>query len=189
MSWAIRAKDPQNYYGMKMTVIEPGLRPVVAMVHYAVVEGKKLQRVETPLSIMVHNNEPYHVAVDVKGNKVITSIEGQQVDSWTDDALKAGGIGFFSEVGESARLYWMRVSKNQDWLGRVCSYLSSGSGNNTADLWRDEFPQAPAQPSEPALPASADVTLAAAEEIEEYSHMGPQRARILKIGRTEICRS
>ena len=189
MSWAVRAHDPQNYYGMKMTVIEPGLRPVVAMVHYAVVGGKKGQRVETPLSIMVHNNEPYHIAVDVKGNKVITSIEGQEVDSWTDDAIKVGGIGFFSEVGESARLYWMRVSKNQDWLGRVCAYLSSGSRNDTADLWREETPHAPSQPSQPALPPTTDVTLAAAEETEEFSHISPQRARISKYGRTELCRS
>jgi hypothetical protein len=186
MSWAIRAKDSQNYYGMKMTVIEPGLRPVVAMVHYAVVGGKKLQRIETPLSIMIHNNEPYHVAVDVKGNRVVTSIEGQEVDSWTNDALKVGGIGFFSEVGESARLYWMRVSKNQDWLGRVCAYLSNGSGTDTADLWRDDMPHAPGQP---ALPPSADVTLAAVEESEEFSQISPQRARISKIGRTESCRS
>jgi hypothetical protein len=189
MSWAVRARDTQNYYGMKMAVIEPGLRPVMAVVHYAVVGGKKGQRVETPLSMMMHNNEPYHVAVDVKGNRVITSIEGQEVDSWTDDALKVGGIGFFSEVGESARLYWMRVSKNQDWLGRVCAYLSSGSATDTADLWRGEIPQAPTQPSQPAPLPAVDVTLAAAEEIEDFSHIGPQRARILKYGRTELCRS
>jgi hypothetical protein len=189
MSWAVRAHDPQNYYGMKMTVIEPGLRPVVAMVHYAVVAGKKGQRVETPLSIMMHNNEPYHVAVDVKGNKVVTSVEGQEVDSWTDDAIKVGGVGFFSEVGESARLYWMRVSKNQDWLGRVCAYLSSGSRSDTADLWREQVPQAPAQPSTPAPPPTTDVTLAAAEETEEFSNISPQRAGISKYGRTELCRS
>jgi len=189
MSWAVRAHDPQNYYGMKMTVIEPGLRPVVAMVHYAVVGGKKGQRVETPLSIMMHNNEPYHVAVDVKGNKVVTSVEGQEVDSWTDDAIKVGGVGFFSEVGESARLYWMRVSKNQDWLGRVCAYLSSGSRSDTADLWREEVPHAPAQPSQPAPLPATDMTLAAAEETEEFSHISPQRAGISKYGRTELCRS
>ena len=189
MSWAVRARDPQNYYGMKMTVIEPGLRPVVAMVHYAVVGGKKGRSVATPLSMMMHNDEPYHVSVDVKGNHVITSIEGQEVDSWTADVLKAGGVGFFSEVGESARLYWMRVSKNQDWLGRVCAYLSSGSGTNTAELWRDEFPQVPAQPPEPALPSTTDVTVAAVDEAEDFSEMSPQRARIFKIGRTELCRS
>jgi hypothetical protein len=189
MSWAVRARDTQNYYAMKMTVIEPGLRPVIAVVHYPVVGGKKGQRVETPLSIMMHNHEPYHVTVDVKGNRVVTSIEGQEVDSWTDEALKVGGIGFFSEVGESARLYWMRVSKNQDWLGRVCAYLSSGTGTDSAELWRDEAPHAPAQPSQPAPPPAADVTLAAAEETEEFSHIAPQRARTLKYGRTELCRS
>ena len=188
MDWAVRAKDSKNYYGMKMAVIEPGLRPVVAMVHYAVINGKKGQRIETPLGIMVHNNEPYHVAVDVKGNHVVTSIEGQQVDSWSDDSLKTGGVGFFSELGESARLYWMRVSKNQDWLGRVCAYLSSGSGSDTADLWREETPHAPTQPFTPAPPAT-DVAMAAAEDNEDFSEMGPQRARILKYGRTEICRS
>jgi hypothetical protein len=189
MDWAIRARDSKNYYGMKMTVIEPGLRPVVAMVHYAVVDGKKGQRVETPLSIMMHNNEPYHVAVDVKGNHVVTSIEGQEVDSWTDDLLKVGGVGFFSEVGESARLYWMRVSKNQDWLGRVCAYVASGSGSDTADLWREEIPRAPWQPSTPAPPPARDVAMAAAEDIEEFSEVSPQRARISKYGRTELCRS
>jgi len=189
MSWAVRARDTQNYYAMKMTVIEPGLRPVIAVVHYPVLGGKRGQRVETPLSIMMHNHEPYHVAVDVKGNRVVTSIEGQEVDSWTDDALKVGGIGFFSEVGESARLYWMRVSKNQDWLGRVCAYLSSGTGSDSAELWRGELPHAPAQPSQPVPLPATEVTLAAAEETEEFSPIGPQRARILKYGRTLSCRS
>jgi hypothetical protein len=188
MSWAVRAHDPQNYYGMKMAVIEPGLRPVVAVVHYAVVAGKKMQRSSTPLSIMVHNNEPYHVAIEVKGNKVTTSIEGEEVDSWTDDALKVGGVGFFSEVGESARLYWMRVSKNQDWLGRVCAYLASGSNNNTADLWTGDMPGDPSMP-QPTLPPAADTQLAAAEDYEDFSHSSSQRARILKDGRTELCRS
>jgi len=189
MSWAVRARDTQNYYAMKMTVIEPGLRPVIAMVHYPVIGGKKGRRVETPLSVMVHNNEPYHVQVDVKGSHVVTSIEGQEVDSWTDDAIKVGGIGFFSDVGESARLYWMRVAKNQDWLGRVCAYLSGGAGTNSAELWPGQFPNDPSQPSQPASPASADVTLAAAEETEEFLQMGPQRARTLKYGRTQLCRS
>jgi hypothetical protein len=137
---------------------------------------------------MVHNNEPFHVTVDVKGDRVMTSIEGQEVDSWSDDALKVGGVGFFSDVGETARLYWIRVTKNQDWLGRVCAYLSNGSGNDTAELWRGDIPDAPSQPSQPAPPTGGDATLAAAET-EDFSHLGPQRARTLKYGRTELCRS
>jgi hypothetical protein len=189
MSWAVRARDAQNYYAMKFTVVEPGLRPVIAVVHYPVVGGRKGPRVQTPLSVMVHNHEPYHVEVEVRGNHMVTSIEGQEVDSWTDDRLKAGGVGFFSEAGESARLYWIRVTKNQDWLGRVCAYLSGGSDSNIAGLWRGEKPAAPPQ-LPPAAPPGAEVTMAAVET-EEFSQVGPQRARIrnMKYGRTEPCRS
>jgi hypothetical protein len=176
MDWAVRAQDKQNYYAMKFTVLEAGLRPVIAMTHYPVVAGRKGHKVEVPLSVMVHNNTPIHVAVDVQGNRVTASVEGQQVDSWTDDLLPAGGVGFFSEAGERARLYWMKVSKNQDWLGAICSYLSDSNGNtrDTADIWTPGIPGGPA-PNAPAQPQ--DVALAEAEtRTNDFS--GPQRARI-----------
>ncbi len=187
MGWVVRASDPQNYYGMKFKVMEPGLRPTLAMVHYPVVGGKQGERVETPLGVMIHNRTPYHVAVDVKGNRVTTSIEGEEVDSWTDDRLKAGGVGFFSDAGESAHLYWMKITKNQDWLGRVCAYLSGNAGaTETGDLWRDD--NAPAPASRPSPRPSADAILAAVES-EEFAYHGPHRARILTNGRTEPCKS
>ncbi|MBZ5585360.1 MAG: hypothetical protein LAQ30_24790, partial [Acidobacteriia bacterium] len=49
MGWVIRARDRQNYIAMKFTVVEPGLRPVIAAVHYPVVNGRRGRRVETPL--------------------------------------------------------------------------------------------------------------------------------------------
>ena len=187
MGWAVRASDPNNYYAMKFKVTEPGLRPVLAAVHYPVVGGKPGERVETPLSVMVHNHTPYHVAVDVKGNRVTTSIEGEEVDSWTDDSLKVGGVGFFSDAGESAHLYWMKITKNQDWLGRVCAYLSGNAGSaETGDLWRDDFAPAPAP--RPSPRPSPDAILAAVES-EKFPYHGPHRARILTNGRTEPCKS
>jgi hypothetical protein len=163
MGWAVRAHDTQNYYAMKFTVLQAGLRPVIAMAHYPVVAGKRGRKVETPLSVMVHNNTPIHVAVDVQGNRVTASVEGQQVDSWTDELLPTGGVGFFSEAGERARLYWMKVSKNQDWLGVICSYLSDSGGNTreTAEVWGPGFPTDGPAPSTPAQPQ--DAVLAEAE--------------------------
>jgi hypothetical protein len=186
LGWAVRASDPKNYYGMKFKVVEPGLRPVLAVVHYPVVGGQPGERVETPLSVMIHNRTPYHVAVDVKGNRVTTSIEGEEVDSWTDDSLKTGGVGFFSDAGESAHLYWMKITKNQDWLGRVCAYLSGNAGSTvTGDLWRDDYAPAPAP--RPSPRPSPDAILAAAES--EFPYHSPHRARILTKGRTEPCKS
>ena len=167
MGWVVRARDPQNYYAMKFTVLEPGLRPVIAMVHYAVVGGKKGNRVEVPLSVMVHNDTAYHVTVEVAGNRMITSIEGQEVDRWTDDTLASGGVGFFSEPGERARLYWMKLAANDDFLGKVCAYLSGGPEERpqTAAEWRREPGADPPRPGPGGVPPgrSGDAVLAAAE--------------------------
>jgi hypothetical protein len=108
---------------MKLAVTEPGPRPLVALVRYTVIDGKKESRGEMPLQVMMHNNRPYRVQVDVKGNNFLTSIEGQLVDSWSDDRLKSGGVGFFTEGSEKARLYWMKITKNSDFLGKLCSIL------------------------------------------------------------------
>jgi hypothetical protein len=123
VGWVFRAADDQNYYAMKLAVTEPGPRPLVALVRYQVIDGKKESRGETPVQVMMHNNRPYRVEVDVKGNQFLTSIEGQLVDTWSDDRLKSGGVGFFAEGSEKARLYWMKITKNSDFLGKLCSIL------------------------------------------------------------------
>ena len=140
LGWTVRAKDEKNYHAMKFTVIEAGLRPVIAMIHYNVVDGKPGRRSQTPLNVMVHNRTPIQVAVDVKGNRFVTSIDGEEVDSYSDDAPASGGIGFFSEAGEKARLYWVRVAKNDDWLGHICAFLSGGATSSTAEVWPSERP-------------------------------------------------
>ena len=123
VGWVFRAEDEQNYYAMKLAITEPGPRPLVALVRYAVVDGKRESHGEQPLQVMMHNNRPYRVSVDVKGNQFLTSIEGQVVDSWSDDRLKSGGVGLFSEGSEKARVYWLKVTKNSDFLGKLCSIL------------------------------------------------------------------
>ena len=111
------------------------------MVHYDVIDGKAGRKCRTPLNVMVHNNRPIQVAVNVKGNHFVTSIDGEEVDSFSDDTLASGGVGFFAEAGESARLYWVKVSKNDDWLGHVCAFLSGDdAARATAELWAPELP-------------------------------------------------
>jgi hypothetical protein len=165
LGWAVRAKDPQNYYAVKVKVLEAGLRPIIAVIHYPVVGGKAGRRVETPLNVMVHNNEPFQVAVNVKGNRFSASIEGEEVDSWSDDRLPSGGVGFFAEAGDAARLYWMKVTANDDWLGHICNRLAGDSGSRvTSEVWGTGFGNTqPGGIPQPEGPGSAgNVTLAAA---------------------------
>jgi hypothetical protein len=134
MSWVVRGKDPENYYAMRITVVKPGLRPVISMAHYPVVGGKEGHKVEVPLSVMMHNNTPYRISVEVKGSHYTASIEGEEIDSWSDETLLAGGVGFFSEAGARARIYWMKVTKNDDWLGRICDRIA-GSAESPDTAW------------------------------------------------------
>jgi hypothetical protein len=159
VGWAVRARDEKNYHAMKFTVVEAGLRPIIAMVHYNVVDGKAGRKIQTPLNVMVHNNRPMQVAVSVRGTHLVTSINGEEVDTFSDDAFAKGGVGFFSEAGERARLYWTKVTKNDDWLGHMCAFLS-GESSATAELLP---PSAPGGTRAPWSPAGDDnSTLAAA---------------------------
>jgi hypothetical protein len=154
IGWTVHATDTMNYHAMKLTVVEAGIRPFVALVQYNVVGGKSGHRTQTPLNIMVHNNRPLQFDVDVRGNRVVTSIDGEEVDSFVDNTLVAGGVGFFSDAGERARLYWMRVSRNDDWLGHVCAMLANGAAEgSTAGL---RGPRLPGGAPAPGLPGDGD---------------------------------
>jgi hypothetical protein len=178
VGWVVRAQDPKNYYAMKFTVLESGARTVIAVAHYPVVDGKAGHKVETPLNVMVHRNTPFQVAVNVKGNHFVTSVDGEEVDSWSDDRLASGGIGFFSEAGERARIYWMKVSKNDDWLGRVCALFAGGPDTQVAaELWGPGYPGGAPVPSAPAGPDRA--TLAAAGMgLPYYFRASQKKARV-----------
>src|SRR5213075_983106 len=116
-----------------------------------------------------------HVAVDVHGNHFSAAIEGEPVDTWTDDTLAKGGVGFFSDAGEKARLYWMKLSRNQDWLGRFCAYLSSDgrSPQQTAELWGPEIPHDIPEPVHPRMPDAALAVTGAGSS----NFNGPSRAK------------
>jgi len=167
VDWVVRARDADNYYALKFTVIQPGPRPLVAMVRYPVVEGSKGPRVETPLRMMIHANTPYRVTVDVKGNRYRAFIEGQEADFWTEDRLKSGGVGFFSEAGERARVYWVRVESHGDWLGRICGLLSgkdSDSGTDKEKLAMDYRHAGSTDTGPVAVPRDAQASATTAQE-------------------------
>jgi hypothetical protein len=77
----------------------------------------------------MHNNTPYRVQLTVRSGGFSTAIEGQLVDFWRDESLKVGGFGFFSDTGESARVYWMRLNHQDDFIGRVCAYFNPAPVN------------------------------------------------------------
>jgi hypothetical protein len=124
MGWVFRAEDLNNYYAMKFVVVKPGPLPLVDMVRYAVINGKEGPHVRKPLPITVRPDSLYRVMVDVRGADFTVITQGEVVDFWTDHRLQHGGVGFFANRGERARLRWVEVTHQYDALGRVCAYLA-----------------------------------------------------------------
>lgn len=123
VNWVYRAADGLNCYVTKLVVVKPGPAPEMALVRYPVINGVEGERTEVPIRMLMHNNTPYRVQVAVRGSDFSTSIEGQLVDHWRDARLAKGGVGFFSEAGERARIYWVKLSHQDDFVGRLCSYM------------------------------------------------------------------
>ncbi|HWQ55702.1 MAG TPA: hypothetical protein VN442_18590 [Bryobacteraceae bacterium] len=124
LAWGVRAHDRSNYYAVKLSITKPGPRPLVSLVRYAVMGGRHRESVSVPVRVTLQKDTPYHVVMDVNGRNYSASIDGQQVDTWTDDTHTSGGIALFSDAGDRARLYWVKVTSNDDLLGRFCSMLA-----------------------------------------------------------------
>ncbi len=124
MGWVYRAADLQNYYATRLVVVKPGPLPNMALVRYQVVGGQETQRVQIPVRMVLHNGRPYRIQQDVAGSGFTTSIEGEVVDFWTDDRLRTGGVGFLGEKGNAPHLYWMKVSYQDDFWGKLCAAIA-----------------------------------------------------------------
>jgi len=124
MDWAFRAADTRNYYATKLVITHPGPLPNAGLVRFVVLDGRERERVELPLPLTLERGVDYHVQVNVQGKRFLTSVNGQLVSSWIDDRISRGGVGFFSESGESALVKWVSVSERDSFLSRIAAHFS-----------------------------------------------------------------
>jgi hypothetical protein len=124
MGWAFRAPDVQNYYGAKLLIARPGPLPNADLVRFVVLNGHETERLELPLPLTLERETDYRVHVSVRGDRFLTSVNGQLVSSWMDARLGTGGVGFFSEPGEQAAIKWVSVSERDSMLARFLSHFS-----------------------------------------------------------------
>jgi hypothetical protein len=57
-----------------------------------------------PIDLGVQTDTVFNIRTDVRGPRFSTYIQGRQVDVWTDDQLKAGGVGFLNEREERGKV-------------------------------------------------------------------------------------
>jgi hypothetical protein len=124
LGWVVRASDPRNYYACKLTIANGGPVPDVVFERYRVVNGRVGAVRRRDLPMQVQTDTVYQVQTEMRGDDFAVTIQGIVVDSWSDDRLRRGGVGFFSGGGELARIRWVGVWHQYDMLGRLCAFLA-----------------------------------------------------------------
>ena len=134
VAWAFRVRDSKNFHCAVLRVNKPAPRPLLELVRYTVIGGRKQNEVRLPLNVMAHNGLPFQVSLEASGDSFRVEVEGETADAWTDDRLPAGGIGFFSDSGSRARIYWVQLASHPDWLGRLCALFTAHNRPVTAQI-------------------------------------------------------
>jgi len=124
MGWAFRAPDLHNYYGAELLIARAGPLPNADLVRFVVLNGHETERLELPLPLTLDRHTDYRVHVSIRGDRFLTSVNGELVSSWMDGRLSTGGVGFFAESGQQAAIKWVSVSERDSMLGRFLSYFS-----------------------------------------------------------------
>jgi hypothetical protein len=119
VSWAFRARDSSNYYATKLVLNKPGEVSGASIQRIIVENARVIPSVELPLPLKIEKDRPYQIAFAVRGNRFSTLLDGQLIDEWTDNRHKSGGVGFFSEEGESARIGWVAFAERKSLFGRL----------------------------------------------------------------------
>lgn len=128
--WIYRARDRSNYHAAVFRITKQG----PALVRYSVLDGKREQPSELPLQSVLQNNSAFLAELIAEGDRFTLLLDGETVDTWTDDRLLEGGVGFFQESGARARLYHVRLTSQDDWIGKLCAFLAPAPAPHTAQL-------------------------------------------------------
>ena len=123
IGWVVRAPDLDNYYAFKLVETRRRASRSYNMLRYVVLNGERVAdeaAVEIPVPGHLTRPDDFNrISVRVRDNQVTTLINGWGVDFWKDSRLERGGVGFFSDEGESALISRATISGNDDTWGLI----------------------------------------------------------------------
>jgi hypothetical protein len=106
LGWVFRVKDPANYYAAKLVPVPGGK---LKLVRWTVAGGVSSEQVTAPVDAPLPSNEKYKIQLEAKGPRFTLSVQGQQVDAWTDTTFASGGFGLANENTERGKVTEVQI--------------------------------------------------------------------------------
>jgi len=119
LGWVVRAGGRDAYCAFKLQQTGTQESPRYQLIRYPVVGGQpdEKQHIEVDITGDYRQAGRNRISVRIRGNRVATFLNGRSVDFWTDKVLGKGGIGFWSDNGDSAQIQRVAVYGNEDFWG------------------------------------------------------------------------
>ena len=111
LTWVVRATDLQEYMRCTLTALPGG---ELEFSRTVVRSGAGEETVIAPLRIPGKPRAAMTVRTRVTGDTFSVTVDGKDMDTWQEDRLYCGGIGFMGAHDDRARLYWVRISSSDN---------------------------------------------------------------------------
>jgi hypothetical protein len=110
LNWVIRASGEDQHLRCTLTAVEGNQ---VEFSRTLVIGGAAENPVVAAMRVPGKKRATLTVRTLVSGNNFSVTVDGNEVDTWTEKRLPSGGVGFMGAADDRARLYWVKVSSSQ----------------------------------------------------------------------------
>jgi hypothetical protein len=118
VGWLFRVRDANNYYGARISQLQPGTSSALVAEHFEVVAGVETAHTRRVIPL-ARTNPQTRIRMDVIGPAFTLWVEGTPADYWTDARLNSGPFGFYDERGQRPTLQTVRFTFLQKGASRV----------------------------------------------------------------------
>jgi hypothetical protein len=109
--WVVRAEGTSNYQAVQIVLDAAG---AAHLVRFSVLDGEREDPAIAPLPQTVTKSSTCRVKMIASGDDFKLFVNDKPAGAWSDSRLPAGGVGFFSDGEDRARLYWVKVTPHYD---------------------------------------------------------------------------
>ena len=124
IQWMVRAANMQNYHFARLNVTPGAPLTRLELERWTVINGRVGKVTRLPLPHGGANQTLYAIRVEVRGDSITTYLQDQVIDTFNDARLQDGGVGLVGGSDDRPRIYGIRVTHQNDFFGKLCSFLA-----------------------------------------------------------------
>ena len=110
INWVVRAAGLDQHIRCTLT-LQPGNQLEFSR---AIIKGGIAEEtVVSPTRVQGKKRSAVTIRTIVSGDSFAVEVDGTTVDTWIEERLPSGGVGFVGVADDRARLYWVKVSSSQ----------------------------------------------------------------------------